>query len=218
MLRTNKEQTIYITMISSFPLLTRHPAQTAPALSLLSCSDELSLVEGRVHEACGLSRHTFAMWIAAKTQGTVIWIAPAWTKDKLSSDGVSQWINPARLLFVTPKRGEDILWTIEEVLRSGAVSLVVADMPDIPGLTQIRRMQLAAETGGQARQVRPTGLLLTPGKGGAAGVETRWHMSPRQGHGQTSWHLERLRARTQPQKSWEIVRLSEDAAPQIKSA
>ena len=205
-------------MIASHPLLARRPARATPALSLLPASDELTLTQGRVHEACGLSRHTFAMWLAAKTQGTVIWISPSWTKDNLASDGVTAWINPSRLLFVTPQRGEDLLWTAEEVLRSGAVPLVVVDVPDLPNLTQIRRMHLAAETGGQNGHGYPTCLLLTPGQGGAPGVETRWHMSPKHRQGQHIWHLERRRARAAPQKSWLITRASSDALPQIKTA
>lgn len=205
-------------MITSHPLLTRRPSREAPTLSLFPNADDLVLTEGRVHEACGPSRHSFAMWLAACTQGPVIWVAPSWTKDRLNSDGVNAWINPARLLFVSPKRSEDILWTLEEVLRSGAVALVVADMQDLPGLTQIRRMQLAAETGSQNGPTRPTGLLLTPGQGGAPGVETRWSMAPRHRHGQDIWQLKRLRARTEPQKSWDIARTTVTQLPHIKTA
>lgn len=205
-------------MIASHPLLARRPAREAPALTLLPDTDELALIEGRVHEVCGLSRHTFAMWLATKVQGTVIWITPSWAKDRLASDGVSAWIDPGRLLFVTPQRGEDLLWATEEVLRSGAVPLVVADVPDLPGLTQIRRMHLAAETGGQTGYGLPTCLLLTPGQGGAPGVETRWHMAPKHRQGREIWNLERRRARTAPLKSWDIGRTSTHTLCHLKTA
>lgn len=61
------------------------------------------------------------MWIATQTEGPVIWISPSWAKDRLGSDGVSAWINPSRLLFISPKRAEDLMWAMEEVLRSGVL-------------------------------------------------------------------------------------------------
>lgn len=205
-------------MVLSHPLLARRPARPAPTLPLLPGAPELDLAQGRVHEACGPSRRTLALWAAAQTQGPVLWLTLSWEKDRLASDGVRPWIDPARLLFVTPRREEDMLWTVEEVLRSGAVALVVADMPDLPGLTRIRRMHLAAEAGAQTGQHIPTGLLLTPGQGGAPGVETRWHLAPRHRQGQDLWHLERLRARTAPRKSWHIGRGPKESTPQIKTA
>jgi protein ImuA len=157
------------------------------------------------------------MWIAARTEGCVMWIAPSWGSECLASDGICAWIDPARLIFVTPKRGEDLLWTMEEILRSGAVALTIADLPALPSLTQVRRMHLAAETGAKAAGPLPLGLLLTPGQGGAAGVETRWHMRPSHQQGQEHWQLQRLRARTAPPKTWQLQRLQGQAVPQIKT-
>lgn len=205
-------------MIASHPLLARRPARAAPAISLLQSDCELTLAQGRVHEASGPARRSFAIWLAANTKGPILWVAPQWQQEHLNSDGVCDWVDPARLVFVTPKRGEDILWTMEEVLRSGAVSLAVADLPALPGLTSVRRLHLAAETGAQAGQHIPLGLLVTPGDGGAPGVETRWHLAPRHSSGQEAWRLQRLRARTAPRKAWDIHRPSITQMPQIKTA
>ena len=205
-------------MVISHPLLGRHTMRPAPAISLLPGADELCLAQGRVHEVSGPARRTFAMWLAAQTEGPVIWIVASWEKDRLGSDGVSAWIDPARLLFVTPRRGEDLLWTMEEVLRSGAVSLAIADLPDLPGLTQVRRMHLAGETGAQTCHNIPLGLLVTPGQGGAPGVETRWHMKSSHSTGEDGWHLQRLRARTAPHKSWQITQPAARTGPEIKTA
>lgn len=205
-------------MIPTHPLLARRPARPTPILSLLPDAGELQMAQGRVHEACGPARRTLAMWVASHTEGPVVWISPSWTKDRLGSDGVSAWINPSRLVFVSTKRTEDLLWTMEEVLRSGAIALCIADLPELPGLTAIRRMHLAAETGGQNGQNIPTGVLLTPGMGGAPGVETRWYLAQHHQKGQDGWQLERLRARTAPHKNWEIGRTSAKVPPQIKTA
>lgn len=175
-----------------------------PSLPLLAGDDSLRLPLARVHEACGPARRTFALWLAAQTTGPVIWVAPEWGVDQLHADGVTELIDPARLIFVHPKRAEDVLWTMEEVLRAGAVALAVDDLPGLPGLTQVRRMHLAAETGTKEGQFSPLGLLLTPDMGGAQGAETRWHLAPDHGHGPSQWRLERLRARTAPGQAWTL--------------
>ena len=82
-------------------------------------------------------------------------------------------------------------------------------------LTPVRRLHLAAETGTEAARHagRPPvlGVLLTPGDGGAAGVESRWRLDPAPapsrltGWGE-SWRLSRLRARTEPEAAWQVVR------------
>ena len=113
-------------------------------------------------------------------------------------------VDPARLIFARARRPEDILWTLEEVLRSGAAPLVVAEVTSPPALTPVRRMNLAAEAGMEAARLAgrpaPLGLMLVPGDGGAAGAESRWHMAPLpSGSGLTDggrlWRLERRRAR-----------------------
>jgi protein ImuA len=200
------------------PLLSRHRSRPVPALPLLPGSPDLALSRGRVHEAAGTARRTFALWLAARAQGPVFWIAPQWMQERLNADGMQPWIDPARLVFVSPRRTEDLLWTLEEVLRSGATDLGIADLPDLPGLTQVRRLHLAAESGRQNGTHLPVGLLLTPGRGGAAGVETRWHLSPRHADGAERWHLERLRARTAPVADWRVERPHDSATLQIKTA
>ena len=165
---------------------------------------DLSLVKGRVHEFCGAARRTLAMLLARKMQGRVLWIRAGWVPDLLNMDGVLSYIDPSRLTFVSCRRPEDILWCMEETLRSGAVPLVVTEVPGYPSLTPIRRLHLAAETGGQTGDFTPLGVVLTPSltgqDGGAQGVETRWALAPRNRH----WHLTRLRARTAPVAKWQM--------------
>ena len=197
-------------------LLTRRPLRQGPGLSLIPGDADLHLALSRVHEACGPARRTLALWLAARTSGPVIWIAPGWAQDRLHADGVVDLIDPSRLIFIHPNRPEDVLWTMEEVLRAGAVALAVADLPGLPGLTQVRRMHLAAETGTQEGQHAPLGLLLTPGIGGAQGVETRWHLAPDHTQDTPRWRVERLRARTAPRKAWSLERIGPQAALRIR--
>ena len=200
------------------PLLSRRPARALPSYSVVSEAPDIQVAQGRVHEACGPARRTFAMWLAMQTQGPVFWVAVDWEKDRLHAEGVSAWIDPARLFFVSPRRAEDLFWTLEEILRSGAVAFAVAELPALPNLTQVRRLHLAAETGAQMGQFTPTGLLTTPGTGGAPGVETRWHLAQKHSAGTDGWALERLRARTAPRKSWSIHKPQATLQPRIKSA
>jgi len=137
----------------------------------------------------------------------VFWIVPGWIPGRLNPEGMLQFADPGRFTFLMPRRPEDLLWCMEEILRSGGVALVVADIPAPPALTPIRRLHLAAETGAVEGKVQPLGLILTPGDGGAQGVESRWHMAGAHGaHGaeQAGWVLSRRRARNAPVKSWAV--------------
>lgn len=167
---------------------------------------ELTLERARVHEFCGLARRRLALALATKLQGPVFWIRPAWVSGGLNAQGVQALIDPSRLTFLSPKRPEDLLWCMEDVLRAGLIPLVVADLPQPPGLTAVRRLHLASETGAQEGKLASLGVLLTPQAGGAPGVETRWSLQPAHGpRGAETWCLERLRARMEPEKQWTLT-------------
>ncbi|WP_299624082.1 hypothetical protein [uncultured Tateyamaria sp.] len=209
-------------MPSSQTLLARAPARAVPCLPLLPDAAQHGLGHGlalgRVHEACGPARHRLALWLAAQTTGPILWIAPEWGADQINPCGVMPFVDPARLILVHPKRAEDVLWSMEEALRAGTVRLAVADLPGLPALTPVRRMHLAAENGGKMGGPAPLGLLLTPGMGGAQGVETRWHLAPDHHCTPGAWQLTRLRARTAPQQSWHVTRQQGQALPRITGA
>jgi protein ImuA len=187
--------------------ISRKGAKPRPAHSFLGT---LRLDRGRVHEFCGPARRSLALMAAGdlasgqavgQAGGPVLWIAPGWIPERLNAEGVLPFLNPGRLIFVLPKRPDDLLWVMEEALRSGAVPLVVADLPEPPALTPVRRLQLAAETGA-ATGTAPLGLILTPGDGGASGVESRWHLAPAHGVTTSNWQLQRRRARMEPPRQW----------------
>ena len=183
---------------------------------------DLSLTRGRVHEVCGPARRTAAVWLAAQMSGPVIWISPAWEADRLNGEALACHVDPARVLFVAGQNMVDLLWTMEEGLRSGHVPLVVLECPDLPTMTHVRRLHLAAQ-GTQADGAGALGLLLTSGEGGAPGIETRWHLASdhgvealppaaEDGHGLSiaphspapSWRLARRRARALPPQDWRV--------------
>nr|WP_291337619.1 hypothetical protein [Defluviimonas sp.] len=175
-----------------------------PARGALPFLGALSLARARVHEFCGPARRTLALMAARATKGPVLWIRPGWMPERLFPEGVVAFIEPGRLLFATPRRPEDLLWCVEEALRCAATPLVVAELPEPPRLTPVRRLQLAAETGAREGHQVPTGLVLTPGDGGAQGVESRWRLAPRHRAGQSGWQLDLLRSRNGPPACWSL--------------
>ncbi|NRB19091.1 MAG: hypothetical protein HRU33_16390 [Rhodobacteraceae bacterium] len=176
------------------------PSYRRPQVSIL---DGIALDYGRTHEVCGPARRSFALWLAAATTGPVLWISPAWEADQLNPDGMMDFTCPSRFLFLRATRQDDLLWATEEALRAGQLPLVVTDLPAPPALKPVRRLHLAAQNGGR-HGPQPLGLLLTPGRGGAAGIESRWHLAPDHRDQHRQWLLQRLRARTLPPCSWRL--------------
>jgi protein ImuA len=156
-----------------------------------------------------------AAGVMARSKGPVVWIRPGWVPERLNAAGLRPLANPARLLLVRADRDEAALWAAEEALRSGAVPLVVVETAAAPGLTPVRRLHLAAGAGAEAAHqggtAAPLGLILTPGQGGAPGVESRWHLAPRPSRSllwsdEATWTLTRLRARLSPPARWRLCR------------
>jgi protein ImuA len=184
-----------------------HPLQPLPG------GLGLGLQRGRVHEFCGPARRTLAALVLALSEGPVLWITPSWLPERLYPPGLAEYAHPGRLIFARPRRPEDVLWSMEEALRSGAVPIVLAELPEPPGLTPIRRLHLSAETGaeaaGRAGTLPPLGLVLTPGQGGAQGVDSRWHLAAAPSGStlietRAAWVMERLRARLAPPGRWQL--------------
>ena len=178
------------------PPLTRRPLRDATPPPLLG---GMHLARGRVHEFTGAGRQVLAMMVAGALTGPVFWVLPDWAPARPHGPGMVRFLDPGRVTFVNARRAEDILWTLEEVLRAGVVPLVVGDLPGPPGLTPIRRLHLAGEAGGgQARA-----LILTP-EGAAQGIESRWDVQPDHAPEREAWHLIRQRARQEPPRTWSL--------------
>ncbi len=134
------------------------------------------LAAGRVHEATGSGRRAFALALAARLTGPVLWVQDGTARDALYGPGIARFFDPARLIIVLPVGRIQTLQVVEEALRSGATPLVVAEMEAAPDLTASRRLQLAAGTGGGR------GLALVPEHRLCTNAaETRWRCTPQAG-------------------------------------
>ncbi len=192
--------------------------RTAPAPDLVTLAPGVALARGRAHEITGPARRTLALLLAGRMAGPVLWLHPSWASERLMGDGVAGFLEPGRLIFGAARTAAELLWAAEEALRAGVAPLVVAELPAPPALTPVRRLHLAAETGA-TRGVAPLMLLLTPGDGGAAGVETRWRIDPAPGWahgGRPRWRLARLRARMAPPAVWDMA--LHDGRPELRPA
>ena len=153
------------------------PSQPLPDLDLLA--------PARVHEATGAGRLVFALALAGRLEGAVLWVQDARGRDGLYAPGIAAFIDPARLVLARPTGALPVLQAAEEALRSGAAPLVIAELAEAPDLTASRRLQLAAGTGGGR------GLcLVAEGRLRTNAAETRWRCEPAPGtEGGQRWEI-----------------------------
>ncbi len=187
------------------PPIDRKPHKTPSELIFAKTeSDVLSIPYNRTSEVCGPSRRSLTLMLASLMDGPILWIKPSWHRLDLNAQGIVNFLNPGRITFVEPKRADDVLWCMEETLRTGTVPTVIAECDTPPALTPIRRLHLAAEQGAKMGKVKLLPLLLTPADGGAQGIETRWHATPRHCAKHSRWLIERRRARMSPPAAWAL--------------
>lgn len=90
---------------------------------------------------------------------------------RLYGPGLAPFFDPARLLLIEPDSEDQILWSLEEGLRSGALAGVLGEVKGAD-LTATRRLQLAAEA-----TATPALLLRLPGALRTSAALTRWQVS-----------------------------------------
>ncbi len=147
---------------------------------------DLALIRpGRMHEATGPGRRAFAVALAGRLAGPVLWVRESRLTDTLCPQGLLPFFDPGRLVLAHPTGARVVLQVAEEALRSGAAPLVVAELTEATDLTASRRLQLAAGAGGGR------GLCLVPQtRARANAAETRWHCTPIPGGGTRQlWEL-----------------------------
>ena len=157
----------------------------------LTFSSVYPLKHARAHEICGDGALAFAAIGAGAAKGPVVWISERW-KPTVHPEGLAPYCDPGRLLITRADSQLAVLASAETALRSGAAGLVVAEVSGAIGLTEGRRLQLAAEAGGT------TALLLIP--------EGPRQNAPRQNrHDSTRWRWSLIKNKIGTLSEW-IVR------------
>ncbi len=84
-------------------------------------------------------------------------------------------LDPGRLIIVTPRKAQDVLWAMEEGLKSGCLSLVIGELSgsDRLDMTAARRLALAA-----ASALTPSVLVTHGNAQPAVATATRWRVQP----------------------------------------
>jgi len=135
-------------------------------------TDYFPLRQGRAHEVCGAGAYGFACALAGQLGGNVMWIREDWQPELLNPEGFLPFFDPRKLLFAKGQSQIDVLASGEEALSSGAVNLTVMELSKSIGLTEGRRLQLAAEAG------KSTGLCIISEGMGSNAAESRWRCAP----------------------------------------
>ncbi len=124
---------------------------------------------------------------AADSGGAVLWVA---RHAELYGPGLAPFgLRTERLIVVAAGGETEVLWAMEEGLRTRELAAVVGELSALD-LTAARRLQLAAEAGGG------TGVVLRPADAaaGAGAACSRWRIRPRPSQpkhdgGWTCWQL-----------------------------
>ncbi len=124
----------------------------------------------------------------------------------LHGPGLVQFgLDPGRLIIAQARSDQDLLWAMEEGLRSGRPAVVLGEVGEV-GLAATRRLQLAAEMGGV------TALLLRrrAARRNSSVAVTRWRVTPAPSGDAFSagaispgcWRVDLVRCRGGTPKSW----------------
>ncbi len=176
------------------------------------------LPRGAVHElmtsdpADGAVMGFLLTWLArletsVGSGGPILW---AGCRDDVDAPGFAALgIDPARLLFARCAEMANVLWAIEEGLRTAALAAIVGEVGPVD-FALTRRLQLAAANSGVPL------FLLRPFKGAAesSAAVTRWRIGAAPGTHITSrrWRVELIRCRGGRPGHWIMERNDETGA------
>jgi protein ImuA len=139
----------------------------------------------------------------------VLWCQSAGDGDLYGPGLAACGLAPARLILSRARNTTDLLWAMEEGLRTRALAAVVGEIADLPSSAS-RRLQLAAESSGvTVFALRRFRLSSAVARAPNAAV-TRWCVSPlpsvpasgEPGLGRPRWRLELWRARGAAPADW----------------
>ncbi|MBV8777653.1 MAG: hypothetical protein JO258_10705, partial [Alphaproteobacteria bacterium] len=152
--------------------------------------------------------------------GIVLWAGP---RSDLYGPGLAaHGLDPARIVRVIAPRDDDILWTLEEGLRSPGIAAVIGEIGRLP-MVAGRRLQLAAERSGVTalllRRWRSAAEAETE-RGRPSAALTRWRvgalpslpgLDDEPGLGRPRWRIELLRCRGAEPAAWDVPTVLEVA-------
>jgi protein ImuA len=190
----------------------------APAIDAALPGGGLAL--GALHEIASVGRDeeegtlaaAFAAGILARlaAEGPVLWVLAA---HDLYGPGLALGgLAPADLVVASGHKDAEILWAMEEALRSPGLAAVVGEV-GVLDTTASRRLQLAAESSGVTafviRRWR-TGAIAAQQRAAPIAAATRWRVEPAPGAlapgepgvGRPRWRLELRRCRGGRPGSW----------------
>lgn len=100
--------------------------------------------------ALGFALSLVVRRLCAGSQGAVLWCGLERESQEIGmlyGPGLSQFgLDPSRLMIVQAAKGRDILWAMEEGLKTNALAAVIGLLPTAD-LTSARRLALAAQKG-----------------------------------------------------------------------
>jgi len=137
-------------------------------------------------------------------RGCALWISssPKIFPPALKSFG----LEPDRIIFIHLRKEQDVLWAMDEALKCGALTAVVAEMEEL-SFTNSRRLQLAVE------HSQVTGFVIRkPRKLNTTACVSRWKITSLPSHaleglpgiGFPQWKVELLRVRNGTIGVWDV--------------
>ena len=140
-----------------------------------------------------------------KSGGPFLWIS---SSRRLFPPALKAYgIQPDRFIFIDLQKEKDVIWAIDEALKSGALTAVVGEVREM-SFTESRRLQLAVE------QSQVTGFVLrhNPRKLNTTACISRWRITSLSsesidglpGIGFPKWRVELLRIRNGRPGMWDI--------------
>ncbi|MDE2790800.1 MAG: hypothetical protein OXI81_10305 [Paracoccaceae bacterium] len=116
----------------------------------------------------GDSADVFAVIVASRLSGPVIWVGDRNAVDSLAPMALQEFIDPARMILTGCTTRKEILWASEQAMRTHGMSCVIVELHDGLTLRDSRRLQLAAGNSGC------TGIILIAGRAHTSAAQTRW--------------------------------------------
>ena len=145
----------------------------------LAETGEAGLAAGAMHGIAGPGAQTLLLGLLkrlmARDPRPVLWGLPWTAPAALYGPGLAQaGLATERLILARARKPAELLWALEEGLRSGALAAAVGEPDGRLTLTASRRLQLAAETGGGF------GFLISTRDDAAApsALHSRWRAEP----------------------------------------